>query len=301
MSMNGLLVVDKPAGMTSHDVVGAMRRASRQKRIGHTGTLDPTATGVLVLCFGAATRLIPYLEESDKVYEAHMILGIATDSQDFAGHVVAEDPATLVERDSLIRVMRSFEGEQLQVPPMFSAVKKGGRPLYELARQGQEVERAARRMVIFELASTRPLAAEYRCGDGPWLRVRCSKGTYIRTLCHDMGRVLGCGAHLRELQRLASGIFALDQAVPLEQAKVWGELGELAQHLISPAQAVQHLPQFELSDDEAIDIRHGRGIRGLSSAIEGTVGAALYQGELLAILEAQGAGIWRPVRVFMET
>ena len=126
MSLHGLLVVDKPAGMTSHDVVSVLRRVSRQKKIGHTGTLDPAATGVLVLCFGSATRLIQYLEESDKVYEAHMILGIVTDTQDYTGQVLAEDPAAQVGRDSLVRVMEKFLGEQLQVPPMFSAVKRGG-------------------------------------------------------------------------------------------------------------------------------------------------------------------------------
>ena len=139
MSLHGLLVVDKPAGMTSHDVVSVLRRVSRQKKIGHTGTLDPAATGVLVLCFGSATRLIQYLEESDKVYETHMILGIVTDTGLY-GQVLAEDPAA-VGRDGLVRVMEKILGEQLQVPPMFSAVK--GRPLYELARQGQEVEQAA--------------------------------------------------------------------------------------------------------------------------------------------------------------
>ena len=299
MSLHGLLVVDKPAGMTSHDVVSVLRRVSRQKKIGHTGTLDPAATGVLVLCFGSATRLIQYLEESDKVYEAHMILGIVTDTQDYTGQVLAEDPAAQVVRDSLVRVMEKFLGEQLQVPPMFSAVKRGGRPLYELARQGQEVERAARRMVIYELAPARPLAEKYRAGEGPWLRIRCSKGTYIRTLCHDMGQALGCGAHLRELRRLASGVFTLDQAVSLEQAKTWGEEGVLAEHLLSPALAVQHLPQLELSEEEAVAIRHGRALYRREVAAEGTIGAAIRHGELVAILQSQASGIWQPVRVFM--
>lgn len=298
--LHGILVVDKPSGMTSHDVVAVLRRAGRERRLGHTGTLDPTATGVLVLCFGAATRLIPYLDETDKVYEAHMILGSATDTQDFTGEVIRSVPDAYVPREALLQVMKAFTGDIFQVPPMYSAVKRDGRPLYELARQGKTVEREARPMTIYAIEPVGTLKPSYTAGEGPWLRIRCSKGTYIRTLCHDMGEQLGCGAHLRELRRLSSGGFTLEDAVELEQAKIWGEQGVLQSHLQTPARAVNHLTQLKLSEQNVYDLGFGRMITNPLMAEEKTIAAGIRDGELMAILESRGEGRWQPMKVFHQ-
>ena len=298
LGLNGVLAVNKPSGMTSHDVVSIMRRAGRERRLGHTGTLDPTATGVLVLCFGAATRLIPYLDETDKVYLAHLILGSATDTQDFTGVATFSKPDAEIAREALLEAFKAFRGDILQVPPMYSAVKRDGRPLYELARQGQIVEREARPVTIFALEPAEPLEPVYRAGDGPWLTIRCSKGTYIRTLCHDLGEHLGCGAHLRELNRLASGGFSLEDAVELEQAKAWGEAGELGAHLLSPARAVNHLPSLELTDQNVYDLGFGRAIIHPSAAPIDTIAAGVFADDLIAIVKSTGEGRWQPVKVF---
>jgi tRNA pseudouridine55 synthase len=299
MSLNGILIVDKPSGMTSHDVVAIMRRAGRERRLGHTGTLDPTATGVLVLCFGIATRLIPFLDETDKTYLAHLILGVSTDTQDFTGQTIKETPDAQIERERLKAALQAYQGEIMQIPPMFSAVKQQGRPLYELARQGKEVERAPRPVTIYELEPEESLLESYRAGEGPWLRVRCSKGTYIRTLCHDLGEYLGCGAHLRELKRTTSGTFHLEEAVSLEEAQTWGERGELGKHLLSPARAVAHLKQLSLSKDNVSDVKHGRCISGLELESSGVLAAGIDEGELAAILKSVGDGRWQPVKVFV--
>lgn len=297
-ALNGVLAVNKPSGMTSHDVVAIMRRAGKERRLGHTGTLDPAATGVLVLCFGAATRLIPYLDETDKVYQAHLILGRSTDTQDYTGTVVRATPETHISREELLQAMAAFRGEIRQIPPMYSAVKREGRPLYELARQGLKVEREARTMTIFELEPLEPLADSYQAGEGPWLRIRCSKGTYIRTLCHDMGEYLGCGAHMRELNRWSSGSFTLNDAVELEQAKTWGEDGTLKEHLMAPARAVGHLMPLELTEQNVYDLGFGRRIKSPSIKPVGSIAAGLYQSSLVAILRSQGEGLWQPVKVF---
>ena len=299
MSLNGILIVDKPSGMTSHDVVAIMRRAGRERRLGHTGTLDPTATGVLVLCFGIATRLIPYLDETDKTYLAHLILGESTDTQDFTGQIINKTPDAKIDRERLKAALQAYLGEIMQIPPMFSAVKQHGRPLYELARQGREVERAPRPVTIYELEPEEPLLDSYNVGEGPWLRVRCSKGTYIRTLCHDLGEYLDCGAHLRELKRTTSGTFHLEEAVSLEDARTWGEQGELGKHLLSPARAVAHLKQLPLSEGNVSDVKHGRCITGLDEAEHGILAAGINGTELAAILKCVGEGRWQPVKVFV--
>jgi tRNA pseudouridine55 synthase len=298
MSYNGILVIDKPAGYTSHDVVAKMRRATRERRIGHTGTLDPAATGVLVLCMGPATRLIPFLDESDKRYLAHLILGIVTDTQDHTGEILASHPETAVTRAALSEVLSTFTGPIQQVPPMYSAIKKNGRPLYELARQGKTVEREARTVLISALTPAQPLAAIYRIGEGPWLRVHCSKGTYIRTLCHDIGEALGCGGHMMELRREASGTFPLSEAISLDEAVDMAERGVLAAKLLSPARALSHMTQIVLTDDEVKAIRQGKALYGRDAKPEDSLAAAVRADELIAVVKAGAQGEWRPIRVF---
>jgi tRNA pseudouridine55 synthase len=204
----GLLVINKPIGLTSHDVVNKVRWLSGIRRVGHAGTLDPLASGVLLLAVGRATRLIEYLVGRSKRYQAVVRLGQETDTYDREGEVVAERPVQVTD-SQLEAALERFRGPIEQVPPMFSAVKQGGQPLYRLARRGQAVERPARAITIYELSllDWRPPEIE--------LLIHCSSGTYIRSLAHDLGQVLGCGGHLATLRRLAVGDFTLDQAVPL--------------------------------------------------------------------------------------
>ena len=208
--MNGLLLVDKPAGITSHDVVDRVRRAAGQRRVGHTGTLDPGATGLLVVCLGHATRLSEYLTDLDKVYEGIMRLGLETSSYDLDGEVVAERPVPAVDAAALQSVCDRFVGDIQQVPPMMSAVKVGGKRLYKIARQGEVVERQPRPVKVFAfdvLTWSTPDAG---------IRVRCGSGTYVRSLCHEAGQALGCGAVLAGLRRTAVGRYTVADAVPVD-------------------------------------------------------------------------------------
>ena len=209
--MNGILVIDKPGGMTSHDVVSRVRRSLNMKRVGHAGTLDPMATGVLVCLVGKSTKLFDKFVGFDKVYRATMVLGTVTDSADTAGKVLEEHPYGDITREEVEEVLQSFRGEIDQVPPMVSAVKHKGRKLYELARKGITVKREPKRICIHELRMETFALPEVR------LYVACSKGTYIRQLAHDIGERLGCGACISQIQRLRVGDFSLDEAISLEE------------------------------------------------------------------------------------
>ncbi len=208
--MTGILLVDKPQDWTSHDVVAKLRGVTGERRIGHSGTLDPMATGLLVVFLGRATRAVEFAEADEKTYIAEILLGTTTDSQDTQGSVLARSEE-IPGREELEKALRRFRGEIEQIPPMYSAVKIGGKKLYELARKGVEVERKARRITITGLDL---LSGE---GDRWTLRVRCSKGTYIRTLCHDIGQALGCGACMSALRRMSAGAFSVEQAHTLSE------------------------------------------------------------------------------------
>jgi tRNA pseudouridine55 synthase len=209
--MNGLIAIDKPQGMSSHTVVQRVRRACKVRRVGHAGTLDPLATGLLLVGVGQCTRLIEYLMASDKTYQATMRLGLVTDSQDITGEVVRQQSAQVITLDQVKDVCRSFVGQIDQIPPMFSALKKDGVPLYRLARQGVEIERQKRSITIGALN------VDGKDGDEVTITVSCSKGTYIRTLCHDIGEALGCGACMTQLRRTRSGGFDVADAISVEQ------------------------------------------------------------------------------------
>ena len=210
--MNGILIIDKPAGWTSMDVCAKLRGAFHEKRVGHGGTLDPMATGVLPVFLGRATRAVEYATDSDKEYVAGLKLGVITNTQDTTGTVLEERPVT-VGRTALDALLPRFLGEQEQVPPMYSAIKKDGKKLYELARKGIEVERKPRKIVIKELEITNCIdTSTYE------LRVFCSKGTYVRALCHDIGQALGCGAAMCSLRRTRAAGYTLTDAVTLEEA-----------------------------------------------------------------------------------
>jgi tRNA pseudouridine55 synthase len=209
MSMDGILVIDKPVGPTSHDVVDAVRRVLRQQKVGHTGTLDPVATGVLPLVVGQATKIARYLTGGDKTYVATFRLGQNTDTLDAEGTVLAERPVTADEAQ-VRQVLATFVGAIEQIPPMYSAKKVDGKRLYELARQGVEIEREAKKVTIHAITVDSVALPDVT------VTVRCSAGTYVRVLAHDVGEKLGCGGHLQKLRRTAAGPFTIDDAVPLE-------------------------------------------------------------------------------------
>lgn len=210
-ALDGALLIDKPAGPTSHDVVDAVRRRFRIRKVGHCGTLDPNATGLLIIVLGRATRLSEKLMASDKTYEGVAHFGVTTNSYDADGEIVATLPVPLLSVDGLNAEASAFVGDQMQTPPMVSAVKKDGVPLYKLARKGIEVERKARLIHVYSFRFT-----DYREPDGHF-RIICTKGTYVRSLVHELGRKLGCGAHLASLRRVASGRFDVAQATPLSE------------------------------------------------------------------------------------
>ena len=207
---DGVLLVDKPSGPTSHDVVAKVRRHFQIKKVGHGGTLDPMATGLLIILLGKGTKLSGQIMGSDKVYEGTMRLGISTDTQDGDGQVVSERDSSAVTRDQLLEEMKKRTGDLQQVPPMVSAIKKDGVPLYKLARRGQTVEREPRLIHVyqFHLIDFAPPVVSFR--------LRCTKGTYVRTLCADIGDALGCGAHLASLRRTESGTFRLADSISLD-------------------------------------------------------------------------------------
>ena len=208
---NGILVIDNPAGWTSMDVCAKLRGVFHEKRVGHGGTLDPMATGILPVFIGRATRAVEFAEKSDKEYIAGLKLGVITNTQDITGEVLETRPAC-VSREQLEEALEQFRGDILQIPPMYSAIKINGKKLYELARKGREVERPARAVTI------KTLEILDKQGDGLYtFRVRCTKGTYIRTLCHDIGQVLGCGGCMASLRRTMAAGFTLEEAVSLEQ------------------------------------------------------------------------------------
>lgn len=271
MIADGFLVIDKPPGLTSHDIVAVVRAVTGLKKVGHTGTLDPFATGVLPLALGGATRLISYLDESEKVYDASVRLGAQTDTGDPTGQVVREAPVPALKPAQIEAAVQSFVGERSQTPPKFSAVKVQGRPLYDYARAGQEVEVRARTIRIFgmELLDVTP--------DRLRVRIRCSRGTYARVIAEELAEALGTVGHLDELRREGSGRFTLEQAVSLsrlativggsadwvhvlrptrrEDRAPWRDrasiLGGLAPFTLSPLQALGHLPKLTLSALEA--------------------------------------------------
>ena len=225
--VHGVINIRKEKGFTSHDVVAKLRGILGQKKIGHTGTLDPDATGVLPVCLGKATKLCDMLTDKDKTYETVLLLGKATDTQDISGTVLSEKAMDGIDNDAVERCIGEFVGEYLQVPPMYSALKVNGKKLYELARAGIEVERKARPVVIYEIRIKDISLPRVR------MEVSCSKGTYIRTLCQDIGEKLGCGACMMELIRTRVGDFLIDDTLTLNQIAAYMIKGEMEEHIIS--------------------------------------------------------------------
>ena len=248
--MNGIIIVDKPKGKTSHDMVGIMRRLTKIRRIGHTGTLDPMATGVLPLCIGCATKAADMLTLSDKCYRAEMILGKTTTTLDAEGEVLCETDVNVTDEE-IRKAIKSFEGEIEQIPPMYSAIKQNGKKLYELAREGVEVERKPRRVTI---KSIDILETD---GNRVVFEVSCSKGTYIRTLCDDIGKRLGTGAYMNELRRIKTGCFTIDEAYTVEELMDIAGNGELEKKLISVDKLFSDYDEIHLNEKQAKSIMNG--------------------------------------------
>jgi tRNA pseudouridine55 synthase len=283
----GVLVVDKPAGPTSHDIVDRVRRALGVRRVGHTGTLDPFATGVLPVCVGKATRLVRFLSEGEKVYEATVRLGFATTTDDLTGEPLHPPRAVSVSRSELEAACRGLVGRLRQVPPAFSAKRVEGRRLYELARKGAVVERRAVPVTVYALE------VREAAGDHVALLVRCSSGTYIRSLARDLGEALGCGGHLARLRRTRSGGFGFERSVPGEA------IGKAARdHLLPLRDCLAELPAVRVTDEGKRALKHGRDLpRGLTAAgfpetpPPERVRLLDEEGELLALAVPRGFGL----------
>ncbi|MGZ4756171.1 MAG: tRNA pseudouridine(55) synthase TruB [Acidimicrobiia bacterium] len=281
---DGLVVVDKPAGFTSHDVVAKLRKVFGQKRVGHAGTLDPDATGVLLVGLGRVTRLLRFLQETTKTYRGTIAFGVATDTLDAAGAVLERRPMPVSESE-VVTASKRFVGDLQQVPPMVSALKVGGRRLHELARAGEEIERKPRAVRIdrFEIEAFEP---------GPYPRatvlVECSSGTYIRSLAADLGAALGGPAHLAELRRLRVGAFTIDEAHPLDAIEA-----DPSAILVTPAEAMRGLERATVDAESARAVAHGSVFSCAPFAVTGPGPYAVVDasGELLAVYERRGAGL----------
>ncbi len=284
----GLLNIDKPLGLTSHDVVAQVRRVAGMRRVGHGGTLDPLAGGVLVVAVGVATRLLEYVGAQPKTYEAVVRLGQTSNTYDAEGELSPGEPAGELPRDRLAEALAQFRGPIEQVPPMYSAIKRDGQPLYALARQGIEVDRAPRPVTIYELELLDWSPPELR------LRVRCSAGTYIRSLAHDLGQALGTGGYLAALRRCAVGQFVIDSAVPLENLSS----ANIAGCLLPPDSAVAHLPRLDVDEAAVTRLRQGQRLPRESGAA-GEELARVYgpDGAFIGIVRA-AAGEWQPHKMF---
>lgn len=250
--ISGFIVIDKPVGITSHDVVSRVRRIVGTRKVGHTGTLDPFATGVLPIAVNDGTKAIPFLDEGVKCYEALMQLGIVTDTLDITGKVLSELDCSSVTLQKLQEVLLHFIGNITQIPPMYSAIKQGGQPLYKLARQGQQVEREARQVKIHSL--------ELLSFNLPFVsfRVTSSRGTYVRTLADDIGTRLGCGACLKELRRTTSGPFLLENALTLKMLEDAFQNGNQTDYIVTPHAALGHLADLRLNKTGLDKVLHGR-------------------------------------------
>ncbi|MDO8473201.1 MAG: tRNA pseudouridine(55) synthase TruB [Dehalococcoidia bacterium] len=303
-SVNGIININKPAGLTSFDVVARIRRMTRCKRTGHAGTLDPDATGVLLVCLGQATRMSALLGECRKTYVAEVQLGASTDTYDASGRVTSTGDYSGVDVSRLLSALAMFVGDIQQVPPMYSALKFRGKPLYQLARAGVQMELASRPIHVYRLdlvSWTPPLFK---------IEVECGKGTYVRSLAHDIGKELGCGAHLKTLVRTRCGGFGINDSIGLDELEEDVKTGEWLDHLHPIDSAALHLPAVILNDEKARMARSGRFLDlGDARQSDGSAADLLptnspcraydERGDFIAILEYKvEERSWHPYRVF---
>ena len=285
--MNGIVIVDKPEGWTSQDVVSKLRGVFQTRRIGHGGTLDPMATGVLPVFVGRATRGVEFFEHADKTYEAVLKLGVSTDTEDITGTVLEEKPVN-VTKEQFLAVLEQFRGEIEQIPPMYSALKVNGQKLYDLARQGKEVERKSRKITVFRLE-----CLEFS-GDSARLLVHCSKGTYIRTLCKDIGNALGCGGCMAALRRVQAGAYTIEKAVSLQTLI---ESENPGQYLAPVDSLFAEYPQVILTANQEKRCRNGNSFSITLS--DGQYRAYSQTGEFLMLSQVSD-GIMSTVKSFFE-
>lgn len=285
--MNGIVIIDKPAGWTSQDVTARLRRVFGTRRIGHGGTLDPMATGVLPVFVGRATRGVEFFEHAEKTYETELLLGVATDTEDTTGTVLTRREVS-VTPGQLAAVLERFRGEIMQIPPMYSALKVNGQKLCDLARKGRQVERQPRPVTIHELTL---LSRE---GDTLRLRVRCSKGTYIRTLCADIGEALGCGGCMQALRRTQAGEYTIAEAVPLQQLL---EAAEPETYLRDVDTMFRGYPGVKLTVNQEKRCRNGNAFS--VSLPGGTYRAYSQSGEFLMLAKVEG-GVMSTIKSFFD-
>jgi len=298
-AISGILVVDKPVGLTSHDVVDIIRRGTNIRRAGHTGTLDPRASGVLVILIGPAVRLSEFVSASDKRYQAILRLGSTTDTYDAEGRFTRQPTAPVdVTEAQFEEVLQRFVGEIEQTPPPYSAVKVHGRKAYEMAREGEEVDLAPRKINVYHLEVLEWAPPEVV------IDVHCSSGTYVRSLANDVGTALGCGAYLVGLRRTKSGRFSLRDATPLRKLQEAFTAGNWYQYLIPAAEALAEWPGVELNADEVEEVKHGHRVKAAPDAKPGLVRGVSMAGELIAIMDlatgADGVPEWQPKKVFFS-
>ena len=288
MSLEGILNIDKPAGITSHDVVKQVRRISGIRRVGHAGTLDPLATGVILLCVGRATRLAEYLVGQPKRYVATVRMGQVTDTYDADGEIVAESPVNASQAD-IKQALSLFHGRIQQKAPAYSAIKRGGQPLYKLARQGELVEPPIREITIYEL--------QLLSWDEPFLQLElaCSSGTYVRSLAYDLGQELGCGGHITALSRTSIGEFSLERSVALDDLRN----DDWTVHLMPTDTAVQHLPRIEISQDDVQRVQFGQRLERQDDHPDAPL-VRVYEpgGQFLGLVRTRENG-WQPHKVFL--
>lgn len=291
--VDGVLLLDKSSGMSSNSALQSARRLFSAAKAGHTGTLDPLATGLLPLCFGEATKFSADLLDADKTYEADVLFGVTTDTGDAEGEVVAQCEISF-SRSDLEAALVNFRGRISQIPPMYSALKRDGKPLYQLARQGIEVERKARDVTISALELLE------HSGERCRLRISCSKGTYIRTLAEDIGQRLGCGAHLTALRRTAVGALRIDDAVTLDQLSQLQE-EERSRFLQAPDSLLQTLPAVHLDEDLALRFTHGNPVIASPEACAQPGKCRVYaSSRLLGLGEIDAEGLVKPRRLVCE-
>lgn len=285
--INGVLNVYKEKGWTSHDVVAKLRRITGQRKIGHTGTLDPDAAGVLPVCIGKATKLCDMLTDKDKRYEARMLLGLETDTQDISGKVIARSSTAAIGEKEVQKAVESFRGGYEQVPPMYSAVKVRGRKLYELAREGKTIERKARPVELYDLEILETELPRLR------IRVHCSKGTYIRTLCHDIGKKLGCGACMEELVRKRAGRFSIENSLTLAEIEKLAEEGGLEKAVLPIDEIFSHCPAVRVKKEWKKAACNGSALKAEAVSVQD--GAVLGDQEQVRVYseEQEFIGIYR--------
>lgn len=293
--VSGVLVADKPVGLTSHDVVQIIRRGTGIRRAGHTGTLDPRASGVLVILVGPAVRLSEYVSASDKRYQATIRLGSSTDTYDSEGMITNSSPVGDISEEQFDEILQQFVGEMEQVPPPYSAIKVKGRKAYEMAREGEEVDLEPRIINVYSLEVLEWAPPE------AVIDVYCSSGTYVRSLANDLGRALGTGAHLVGLRRTKSGRFTLRDAVPLRRLQEAFDAGNWYKYLIPAAEALADWPMIELDADQMELVRHGHRVPA-DPGQKGWARGVSQQGDLVALMEVDEESTeWQPRKVFFQS